>query len=74
MYCVFRLCQINYYHTIPHHIKLSKYCNIDARLNFPKEIETFFKKKLKRFKEKSLKMQQFSSELPFHIHEWLINN
>ena len=40
--------------------------------NFPKEIEPFFKNKLKRFKEKSLKLHLFSSELPFNIHDWLI--
>ena len=30
------------------------------------------KKKIKLVKVKSLKMQPFSSELPFHIHDWLI--
>ena len=33
---------------------------------------TFFKNKLKSIKEKSLKMHLFSSELVFHIHDWLI--
>ena len=31
-----------------------------------------FKKEIKQFKEKSLKMEPFSSELPYHIHDWLI--
>ena len=39
-------------------------------MNSHKENETFFKKKL--FKEKILKMEPFSSELPYHIHDWLI--
>ena len=39
---------------------------------FPKKFKLFSKKKLKRFKKKSLKMQPFLSELPFHIHDWLI--
>ena len=38
--------------------------------NFPKEIETFFKKKW--IKEKSLKKLPFSLEWSFHIHNWLI--
>ena len=37
--------------------------------NFHKENETFFKKKIKQFKEKSLKVEPFSSELPYHIHD-----
>ena len=37
--------------------------------NFHKENETFSKKKLKRFKEKSLKMEPFLSELPYHIYD-----
>ena len=45
---------------------------VNFKHNFPKEIETFFKNKLKYFKEKSLKMHPFSSELLFHIHDWLI--
>ena len=37
--------------------------------NFHKENETFSKKKLKRFNEKSLKMEPFLSELPYHIYD-----
>ena len=47
---------------------------VNFKHNFPKEIETFFKNKLKWIKEKSLKMHLFSSELSFHIHNWLIIN
>ena len=47
---------------------------VNFKHNFPKEIETFFKNKLKWIKEKSLKMHPFSSELSFHIHNWLIIN
>ena len=45
---------------------------VNFKHNFPKEIETFFKNKLIRFKEKRLKRHPFLSELPFHIHDWLI--
>ena len=47
---------------------------VNFKHNFPKEIETFFKNKLKWIKEKSLKMHPFPSELSFHIHNWLIIN
>ena len=42
---------------------------VNFKHNFHKENETFSKKKLKRFKEKSLKMEPFLSELPFHIYD-----
>ena len=45
---------------------------VNFKHNFHKENETFSKKKLKRFKEKSLKMEPFLSELPYHIYDWLI--
>ena len=45
---------------------------VNFKHNFHKENETFSRKKLKRFKEKSLKMEPFLSELPYHIYEWLI--
>ena len=40
---------------------------------FPKKLN-FFQKEIKLFKEKSLKMQPFSSELPFHINDCMVNN
>ena len=46
--------------------------SVNFKHNFSKGIETFFKNKLKWIKEKSLKMHLFLSELPFHIHDWLI--
>ena len=42
---------------------------VNFKHNFHKENETFSKKKLKRFKEKSLKMEPFLSELPYHIYD-----
>ena len=45
---------------------------VNFKHNFHKENETFSPKKLKRFKEKSLKMEPFLSELPYHIYDWLI--
>ena len=45
---------------------------VNFKHNFHKENETFSLKKLKRFKEKSLKMEPFLSELPYHIYDWLI--
>ena len=45
---------------------------VNFKHNFHKENETFFTQKIKRFKEKSLKMEQFSSELSDYIHDWLI--
>ena len=31
MYCVFRLCQINYYHTIPYHISVNIVCSLEKK-------------------------------------------
>ena len=45
---------------------------VNFKHNFHKENETFFKIKIKRFKEKRLKMEPFSSKLRYHIHDWLI--
>ena len=45
---------------------------VNFKHNFPKEIETFFKNKLKWIQEICFKMNPLSSELPFHIHNWLI--
>ena len=45
---------------------------VNFKHNFHKENKTFSPKKLKRFKEKSLKMEPFLSELPYHIYDWLI--
>ena len=45
---------------------------VNFKHNFHKENETFSPKKLKRFKEKCLKMEPFLSELPYHIYDWLI--
>ena len=42
---------------------------VNFKHNFHKENETFSPKKLKRFKEKSLKMEPFLSELPYHIYD-----
>ena len=42
---------------------------VNFKHNFHKENEIFSKKKLKRFKEKSLKMEPFLSELPYHIYD-----
>ena len=47
---------------------------VNFKHNFHKENKTFSQKKLKRFKEKSLKMEPFLSELPYHIYDWLIIN
>ena len=43
---------------------------VNFKHNFHKENKTFSPKKLKRFKEKSLKMEPFLSELPYHIYDW----
>ena len=44
---------------------------VNFKHNFPKEIETLSKNKIKWIKEKSLEKHPFLSELPFHIHDWL---
>ena len=45
---------------------------VNFKHNFHKEIETFFKNKLKWIQEKCFKMNPLSSELPFHVHNSLI--
>ena len=45
---------------------------VNFKHNFHKEIETFFKNKLKWIQEKCFKINPLSSELPFHVHNWLI--
>ena len=45
---------------------------VNFKHNFHKENETFKKKKLKQFKEKSLKIEPFLSELPYHIYLVLV--
>ena len=45
---------------------------VNFKHNFHKEIETFFKNKLKWIQENCFKMNPLSSELPFHVHHWLI--
>ena len=45
---------------------------VNFKHNFHKEIETFFKNELKWIQEKCFKMNPLSSELPFHVHNWLI--
>ena len=44
---------------------------VNFKQNFHKEIETFFKNKLKWIQEICFKMNPLSSELPFHAHNWL---
>ena len=45
---------------------------VNFKHNFHKDIETFFKNKLKWIQEICFKMNPLSSELPFHVHNWLI--
>ena len=47
---------------------------VNFKHNFHKEIETFFKNKLKWIQEicRCFQMNPLSSELPFHVHNWLI--
>ena len=45
---------------------------VNFKHNFHKEIESFFRNKLKWIQEKCFKMNPLSSELPFHVHNWLI--
>ena len=46
---------------------------LNFKHHFPKEIEFFFSKnKLKWIQEICFKMNPLSSELPVHIHNWLI--
>ena len=45
---------------------------VNFKHNFHKEIETFFKNILKWIQEICFKINPFSSELPFHVHNWLI--
>ena len=45
---------------------------VNFKHNFHKEIETFFKNKLKWIQEICFKMNPLLSELPFHAHNWLI--
>ena len=45
---------------------------VNFKHNFHKEMETFFKNKLKWIQEICFKMNPLSSELPFYVHNWLI--
>ena len=45
---------------------------VNFKHNFHKDIETFFKNKLKWIQEICFKMNPLSSELPFHVRNWLI--
>ena len=44
---------------------------INFKHNFHKEIETFYQNKSKWIQEICFKMNLLSSELPFHVHNWL---
>ena len=45
---------------------------VNFKHNFHKEMETFFKNKLKWIQEICFKMNPLSSELTFYVHNWLI--
>ena len=45
---------------------------VNFKHNFHKEIKTFFKNKLKWIQEICFKVNPLSSELPFHVLNWLI--
>ena len=45
---------------------------VNFKHNFLKEIETFFKNKLKWIQEICFKINPPSSELQYHVHNWLI--
>ena len=56
MYCVFRLCQINYYHTIPYHIRNINGPNTDPR-GTPVVIEALFDFMAKYFTKEYINSQ-----------------
>ena len=67
------LCKDSQKNLIKTVLNCNTFCQLQTQYSdIHKEIETFFKNKLKWIQEICFNMNPLSSELPFHVHNWLI--